>query len=474
MKNIKFAFIIVSLIIGFSSCDDDYLVREPLLEDSRELILSDLEGMILASTGLHVELYHTSWYGAGLPIISDLKGNNTKSSPKTSGRYQTNYNWYQDASNTQGALWLRAYRAITSACNIINAAEDIELRPGEKQEHFNHALAEAYFIRALGHFDLLRTFAQPYTHQPNGLGIPIVLETRIATPERDTTSDVYQQIISDLTTARDLYYADFNAEVRPGAANLRGFSSRDAATAFLARVYLYMGNYTDAAAMATEIITSGRYELYTAANYLTVWGQNAQSEIIMEVSGSTGNSLWPSWEEIGYMYYAAGSYGDVCVSNDLLNLYEADDVRLDLMVGLDAHPDFYWPGKYPGKDGNERQNNIPLFRLSEMYLIRAEARLNGAPGSALEDYNAIRTRRGLAAASTVNMEIIFNERRRELAFEGHVLYDYARLGRTLVREDEDGRLAGPLVIDFPSYLWAMPIPIQEMEANPNMVQNENY
>lgn len=474
MKNIKHLFIIVSLVVGFSSCGEDYLDREPILENSRELILSDMEGMTLAASGLYAELYHSAWYGAGFPIISDLKGNNGKSSPKTSGRYQTNYNWYQDPSNSQGGLWSRAYRVITSACNIINAYDNITLRPGESQAHLDHIKAEALFIRALAHFDLVRTFAQPYTHQPDGLGVPVVLVTQIASPARNTVREVFQQIVDDLVASRSLFAADFNQTFRSGAQNMKGFASRDAATALLARVHLYMGEYNQAATYATEIIESGRYQLYTAANYGTVWGQNAQSEIIFEVSGNQGNTNWPSWEEIGYLYFPGGSYGDVCASNDLLNLYESGDVRADLFV---THPDYAgyaWPGKYPGKEGNERQNNIPVLRLSEMYLIRAEARLNGAGGNAVDDYNAIRTNRGLAAAETLSPDNLFDERRRELCFEGHILFDYARTKRTLIREDEDSRIAGPLNIEFPSYLWAMPIPITEMEANSNMVQNDGY
>lgn len=474
MKNIKHLFIIISFVLGFSACNEDYLEREPILENSRELILSDREGMALALNGLYAEFYHAAWYGAAFPIIADLKGNNGKSSPMSSGRYQTNYNWYQDPSNTQGGLWFRAYRAITSACNIINAHENVTPRPGERQAHLDHIKAEALFVRALSHFDLVRTFAQPYTHQPDGLGVPVVLVTQIASPARNTTREVYQQIVSDLTEARGLFSTDYNQEFRSSAQNMRGFTSRDAATALLARVHLYMGEYAQAATYATEIIDSGRYQLYTADNYATVWGKNAQSEIIFEISGSTGNSNWPSWEELGYIYYPGGAYGDVSASNDLLNLFEAGDVRRNLFVGSAVHPGFYWPGKYPGKEGNERQNNIPLLRLSEMYLIRAEARLQGAPGNALDDYNAIRTRRGLDAATAVTFDEIFDERRRELCFEAHVLFDYARTKRTLLRQDEDNRIAGPVNIEFPSHLWAIPIPIQEMEANPNMQQNPGY
>lgn len=477
MKNYKIILALMIMVPGFSSCED-FLDREPLLEDSKELILGDLEGINDAAAALYGHFYRSSWYGAAFPIITDLKGNNTKASPMSSGRYQTDYNWYQDPSNTMGGLWGRAYIAITAASDIINAIPELELRPGESQAALDHIRAEALFVRALSHFDLIRVFAQPYTHQPDGLGVPVVTVREIAQPERNTTREVYQQIVDDLSEAEGLFMnlADFRAEFRSGSVNPRGFASKDAATALLARVYLYMGDYTNAAARANEVITSGNYTLYTEDNYGTVWGRDAQSEIIFEVSGSMGNTGWPSWEEIGYIYDPGGAYGDVCASNDIRDLFEAGDVRANLFNEPTAHPGYFWPAKYPGKGlgGGQRENNIPVLRLSEMYLIVAEAKLNGVAGNALDEYNAIRTNRGLAEAGSVNMDNIFDERRRELCFEGHVLFDYARLKRTLIREDEDERLAGPTVIEFPGYLWAMPIPIGEMEANSNMVQNEGY
>lgn len=478
MKNISKIAIIILFIFGITSCGDDFLDRPPMLEQSTELVLQDFNGMNSATIGLYSELYHEDWYGAAFPIIIDLKGDNAKSSPKSSGRYQQEYNWNQNPSQTMGGLWSIAYRVITSASNIINAAPDVELLPGQQQAWVDHLVGEAKFIRALGHFDLVRVFAQPYTHDPNSPGVPVITETRIGTPARNTVAEVYEQIELDLTDAINMMTADaseFYGDHRNAAVDMKGFTSREAAIAMMARVKLYKGDYAGAADYASQIIDNPEDDLYSADNWLSAWGTNGAKEVIMEVYGSTGNGNWPSWEEIGYIYDPSGSYGDVCATNDHLSLYEPTDVRLGIFVEPESNPGYFWPtGKYPGKDGNTRQNNIPLFRLSEMYLIRAEARLNGVAGSAADDLNAIRTRRGVAAIDNPTMDDIFEERRRELGFEGHILFDYARLGRTLEREDEDNRLTGPTTISFPSHLWAMPIPIGEMEANPNMVQNSGY
>lgn len=478
MKNLSKITILFLVFFGLASCEDDFLDRPPILEESRELVLQSFTGMNNATIGLYAEFYHSSWYGAALPIVTDLKGDNAKSSPISSGRYQQNYNWNQDPSQTMAGLWFRAYRSITSASNVINAAPNVDLLPGQQEAWIDHLVAEAKFIRALAHFDLVRVFAQPYTHQPNSLGVPVITITRIGEPARNTVAEVYEQIEKDLTDAIGLFSDDANAFYnthRQGSTNLKGYASRNAARALLARVKLYKGEYTQAAEYATEIINAG-YQLYTADNFMDAWGTNGASEIIFEVFGSTGNGNWPSWEEIGYLYYPGGSYGDVCASNAHLSLYDPNDVRLGIFEEPGSQPGYFWPtNKYPGKnDPNRRDNNIPVLRLSEMYLIRAEARLNGAGGSAADDLNAIREKRGVAPINNPTMDDIFDERRRELAFEGHILFDYARLGRTLIREDEDNRLTGPTTISFPSHLWAMPIPIGEMEANPNMEQNPGY
>ncbi len=478
MKNTSKFLIVFLIVFGMTACGDDFLDRPPILEESRELVLQSFTGMNNATIGLYAEFYHSAWYGAAFPIITDLKGDNSKSSPLSSGRYQQNYNWNQDPSQTMGGLWFRAYRAITSASNIINAAPDVDLLPGQQEAWVDHLVAEAKFVRALAHFDLVRVFAQPYTYQPNSLGVPVITVTRIGTPARNTVAEVYEQIESDLTDAIAMFSENATAFYnthRSGTVNPKGFSSRDAARALMARVKLYKGDYAAAAQYATQVIDAG-YTLYTADNWMDAWGTDGASEIVFEIFGSTGNGNWPSWEEIGYLYHPGGGYGDVCATNAHLALYEPSDVRLGIFVEPANQQGFFWPSnKYPGKnDPNKRDNNIPVLRLSEMYLIRAEARLNGATGSAADDLNAIRTRRGLDAISNPTMDDIFDERRRELAFEGHILFDYARLGRTLEREDEDNRLTGPTTIPFPSHLWAMPIPIGEMEANPNMEQNPGY
>jgi len=314
-------------------------------------------------------------------------------------------------------------------------------------------------------------YAQPYTAD-NGasLGVPVVLVTENGQPARNTVAEVYAQIVADLTEAEGI-----TGTVNRGQTDNAAMVTKEAIQALLAKVYLYMGDWQNAADYATKVIANPKYTLYTADNYLDAWGTDAATEVIFEVYGNATQSSWPGYDEIGYIYDPEG-YGDVCATNQLLNLFQAGDVRRGLFKTDADHAGFEWPNKYPGKD-IIRVNNIPVLRLAEMYLIRAEALIKGAAVSgatALGDYNAIITRRGLAAVSSIGIQTIYDERRRELCFEGNQLWDLSRTGRGLDRDEAEVIIAGDVDIAFPDYRWAMPIPSYELSANANMVQNPGY
>ncbi len=472
MKRIKNYIPVILMILAMviTSCDDE-LEKLPPLNLSNEYTLSTYDGLVQATNATYSQFYSANWYGRDYPVILDLKGGDGKSSPLNSGRFQLEYNWGNNASNTSG-VYDNVYTMISRANNVINAIPDID-EPGVTEEQLNQLEGECLFLRAYAHWDGIRMFAQPYTYEGgNTPGVPIIRETKIASPARNTVKEVYEDlIVPDLLAAEGLIGDDS----REGL-DSKAFADKQAVQALLAKVYLYMGQWQNAADYATAVIESGEFTMYTEENFLDVWGINASSEVIFEVYGNSTESSWPGFDEIGYIYYPDG-YGDVCASNQLLDLYTDTDVRADLFMTWEGYESFMWPTKYPGKEGVVRVNNVPLLRLSEMYLIRAEAILNGASvagTTALDDYNMIRTNRGLAAEIEVTLQDIYDERRRELCFEGNAMADLKRTGRGLDRDEAETLVTGDVDIPFPDYRWAMPIPQFEIDANPNMVQNEGY
>lgn len=474
MKRFKNITIIGLLfMVAFTSCED-FLYQEPRLSQTNELTLSNFDGLEKSVAAAYSPLYSVNWYGRGFVVTADLKGGNAKLSPISSGRFTTEYLW----SNTEDAtsnLWATAYVTIARVNNVLNALETLE-EPGITEDQINELKGECFFLRAIAYHDLVRLYAQQYSSGAGNPGVPVVLVTEIGTPARNTVGEVYDQIVTDLKAAESL----LGPSVSRVGTDTKAFASKYAAQALLARVYLYMEKWQDAADYASLVINSGAYSLTPAAEFAVaseggIWGAAVGgAETIFEVFGSEGNSTHGNWDVISYILSPDG-YGDVGASMDLIDLYEEGDVRGNLFINTPDYPNDFWTLKYPGKDGNLREDNIPVLRLAEMHLTRAEAINKGASisgVSAVDDINEVRSNRGATPKTNVTINDIYAERRMELCFEGHHLFDLARSKRPLQRNDYSGALNKD--VPFPDYRWAMPIPKAEIDANVNMVQNDGY
>ena len=472
MKKLLMGIALLSVVGSFTSCKD-FLDEGPELRQSNELTLSKYEGLNNAGSALYTMMQSYNWYGAQFIVQSELRAGNAKN-PKTlegSGRYLQDAQWNYTENNTS-SLWAYAYYTISWANNIINNVDGKETSSVTTQD-LNNLKAEALFMRALCHFDLVITYAQPYTSQPKSLGVPVILVTENGHPKRNTVEEVYTQIVKDLTDAEGLISDNFT---RAGVSDPAAMVSKSAIQALLSRVYLYMGEWQKCADYATKVINSGKYKLLDADDYLAMWRASvtpANGEVIFEVFGSSKNEYWDGsgWEHLPYLT-GVGNEGsqDICATQDLVDLYEATDVRAQFFTLVNTDNMIT---KYYGKEGGvPRAVNIPILRLAEMYLNRAEAIFNGATisgATALGDLQAIANKRGATVPSQYD---VFVERRKELMFEGHIVYDYARCNKDLVRTDFDGTVNKD--IKAGDYKWAMPIPKRETDANPNVEQNPGY
>jgi hypothetical protein len=466
---------LLGVILILSSCED-FLEREPVLQQTSELTLSSMTGLSDATSGAYSLLYGVNWYGGYYVLSSEMRAGNGKPEPQNAGYQVDAYYWNYTPSNTE-ELWASAYSTIARANNVINSIPDY-MGTDEEAEELQHYKAECLFLRAIAHFDLVRLYAQPYSYDETMLGVPVVLVTEMGEPARNTIDEVYTQVVADLKEAEGLI-GDY---VRDGGSDPSAWVSKDAIQALLARVYQNMEEWQLAAEYATEVIESGNYSMWTAEQYVPVsenedgaWGREIEGdEVIFSVYSSTGSSSYPGQQGIPYMTNE-DAHGDVTASLDLLDLFEEGDVRRDLYVTSDneTNAGYEWSKKYPSKTGDYTTNNTPVLRLSEMYLLRAEALYKGASisgATALADFNTIRTNRGLAERTqAITLSDISNERRRELCFEGQNFFDLARRGESLVRTDFVGTTNQN--VTFPGDAWAVPIPVAEINANENMVQN---
>ena len=171
-------------------------------------------------------------------------------------------------------------------------------------------------------------------------------------------------------------------------------------------------------------------------------------------------------------------FADYVASGDLISLYSADDIRSDMfrvielptrVNGILQNATYYFTKKFQDNPGTT------YIRLSEMYLTRSEAnaRLN-EEDLALQDLNILRERAnlpGITEATTL-LDEIFLERRRELAFEGHLLFDIMRYQRNIRRVE--GCIGNACDLDYPSDFMILPIPFSSTGLNENIVQNDGY
>jgi starch-binding outer membrane protein, SusD/RagB family len=478
LNKIKYhVWALLGMMVITTSCSKDFLDKKPYDSVSADDAITNIQDMQAALSGTYASLRAVSLYGRDIILFGDMTSDNLYISANNSNRaldfFQLNY---IVTNATVETIWKFAYSAILNANNVINST--LETSPEVEQLR-----GEAYAIRALMYFELIKFFAKPYTVDPTGMGVPIILEYKATyKPGRNTTTEVYNQIEADLNKAVSLITEEKSS----------GFFTKYAATALLARMYQFKGDWTNALAKANDVIDNSGYSLLSHDDVEAFWGNNTDRddkveslfEVVVDVSGyifdATGNA---GKESLPYLLDQAG-YGDVLASEDLYDSYSATDVRRNLItVGSDQRgPDVKVVAKFPNS-GLADPDDIKVIRLSEVYLIAAEAayHLNNET-DALDFVNAIATDRdpafaGYSSTGTALLDDILIERRKELAFEGHRYWDLARNNRDVVRVNLDGNYLGvPLTLPADNFRRILPIPQKEMDANQEIrgQQNDGY
>ena len=480
----KYIIIVALAALALSGCSKDFLEEAPKQSQSDVLTLSTFEGLDAATAGAYGPLASNNWYGADFILSNEMQTMNgkrwTNLSQYISGRYTDEYAVHYTQTGTK-PLWGTAYYVILSVNSVLEHLDDAGIEATDQQK--NNLKAECLFLRALAHFDLVRTYAQPYnntlTAESAKLGVPVILTVDAeAKPKRATLVETFAQIEQDLLDAEA---AIDPAYVRSGGNNDASKVSIYAIQALLSRVYLYMEKWQEAADYATKVINSGKYTMWTAAQVTDgddcVWREDTRKggEVIFEVWTNQTQSYGTGNENVWAMTTYLG-YGDCGASADLLNLYEAGDARKTL-VQSDPDGNGLFTMKYFGKGvGSIDANNIIILRLSEMYLNRAEALLH--PGvtvtgaSAVTDLATIANNRG-ATPLSATLANVYLEQAKEFAWEAHLWFDLARTGRPMTRTDVSGTSI-PTNIPAGDYRWAMPIANRELTVNPNLIQNDGY
>lgn len=500
----KFLILIVCFSLAGAGCN---LVVDPSDAITTENLVSTTEGLTEALNGAyalmkdHITFNGTedanNMYLRQYFQLTDFASDDIVCGQVTEDPFY--YSFTQQHTPTQANtryFWYVSYKIISGVNTVIDAAEKIQDPDAAAQQ----LLGECYFLRAFCHFNLVRLFARPYSQDPSAPGI--VLRTSVSDPAikgRSTVAEVYESVIADAEKAASLMNQPRGVQ----------YASKEAAWALLSRVNLYKEDNEKAVEYAGNVINSGKFQLTTASAYPSLFANASSSPETIFCVAFTSAEDYGKFGSIASMIYSDGNsgWGEEFASQSLRSLMSQhpEDVRWSYIEPLDDDNgvvqkkngiEVYYIKKFSGQDGNPNLSSPIMFRLAEMYLNRAEAEAKmGNTAAALDDADMIRKNRGLenslynrvVPSGSTALDVVLNERRIELAFEGHRMYDVYRNKKDLVRDywgyhlpglketdvDLSRKPAGysNITVSWNSQRIIYYIPIDEVLTNTQVVQN---
>lgn len=489
MKNIKLIILSTVLLSIFSSCSDEIDNLSPFTEVDPVEFLDSPNAFQIAVDGMYNQFFN--YYaspGSAMQGIPDILSDNAVLA--TSGRRSNEvYYDYRYSSADGGALALyfsEAYEAVNVANLVIGQIDN--LPAGDARDNI---LGQALAGRAFAHFDLVRTYGPIPTQSGdanNALGVTYVkvedgdIDDPFISPVRESVASNYTEIVNDLVTASTLIAED----------NTEGRLTRNGVFAILSRVYLYMGQYQNAIDAANQVTTP----LASIDDLPGVYTDSNNAGIVVEFSVNTSSEA--NFSNVGVIYSQGSIDGDGNITNtiseyvvdfEFFNSIDNDDARKNVIQFDSANDDDEHNGirKFLGEEGQVNGRlDIKVIRAAEVLLNKAEAQFElGLEGPALATLNQLREERfntftpGTETGQDLENAIQF-ERRVELAFEGHRFFDLKRRGESIQRSsfgdlrDGTGTPAEVLTLPAGDFRFQFPIPIAEINANPNYVQNTGY
>jgi len=430
------------MFAGLVGCENTLSV-EPSTEVEVSEAIIDAQSARAALAGAYDALQSGSYYGGNYYFFTELPTDNADHTGTFTTFADVDLHVTTADNSTIEGMWDAIYDGIGRANTLIALIPGVkDLEDAEK----NDIIGQAHLLRALHYHNLVRVWgAVPLRTQP-----PPNLD-ELASTTRATVDQVYQQILSDLDKAAQM----MSAETRT-----RG-GSRGAVSALRSRVLLYRQDWTGAEAAANATIALG-YRL--AASF---------PDLFEATGNSTPEDIWRAsftateFNNVGF-YYISKSFGgrrELAPTANLASAFEAADVRGTWSVKRDPSNRRYG-AKFPTTEGAE---DLHVIRLGEVLLNKAEAQARqGKLAEAIATYNQLRVRAGVAPHTLGTqtqqqvIDAVLLERRRELAMEGDRWPDLVRTGRAVS------------VLGIPAFRTLFPIPQNEIDVAPSIVQNAGY
>lgn len=462
LKNFGKAYLLLILLASCNKFVDvgtppDKIVTQDLFKDDASATSAVL-GMytLMSSSGLSIT------YGA-LTAYGGVASDEMKYGGNTADILEFNTNSISSTNYTnQTSLWSKAYQLIYQANACIEGLNTSQTLSTAVK---NQLLGECKVARSLMYFYLIQLYGNSPLITKSDYNISSI-------QGRNQVSDIYELITSDLIEAKNLLSSTYpsDGKARP---------NRYTAAALLARVYLYNNNWKDAEAEASSVINSQQYSLLQDLNKVFLVGSNEAIWQVLSVQSGVN-----TWEGSTFLSPNVRAIPNYIITDQLLNSFEAGDPRVISWISSKTinNKIYYFPFKYkiPSKPNATVTEGYTIFRLSEQYLIRAEAKIKqGKIDDGIADVNIIRQRaRGNNSAilpdlpkglePTTAMTYVLQERKVELFAEwGHRWFD-------LKRNHLSGSVLKATKPSWKDYDTLFPIPNSEIILNNNLTQNIGY
>jgi len=528
----KKSLLIVLIGCSLVACNKDFLEVKPQQSVLTGDVFSQVATSRAAVNGLYSLMQSYSYYGRDAMVIPEVLSDNLTRSVKTGNRYTGMNTMTHTATDANvSRMWNQMYQVATNANAIIANEENIKkVATTLEQEEVLQLVGEAYAIRAMVYFDLAKFFGRPlkFTADGSHLCVPLVLKpitniTEVVYPARNTAAEVYAQIDVDITEALKRLPVS-GGVISSGTVNntlFRTRMNRFGVLALRARVAIFKEDWATAITASNEVIASGKYTLYPYSSMVQDFRTQNSTESIFEVVNNSNDN--PGTDSYAYLSSQQG-YGELLGTIASMNskstgttlttfrgLYDAytpTDVRRGFVAlgnrnSLGGETNVPLCTKYVNI--STYQENIKVLRLAEMYLSRGEAlaRLAIANNdanqlnSSLTDINLIRKLRDTASTTkpyeasllatpplgairaSAYVDSIIVERRKEFALEGQRLFDLNRTQTNYVKINSAGNGLSRLIqYSSPTSTYTvrtiLPIPVTQVQNNPNMVQNPGF
>lgn len=477
MRKIIYTFLSLTTGFALTSCSKDF--TETQFHQGEQMApLSSVEQLTSFVNGTYVKMRDVNYLGTYYRAYGEVRSDEMYNTEKTGRLLGVSTYTMKTTEQEAESTWKAIYRVIGNANIAINAADNLTWGgsndPQETANEIKRLKGQAYTVRALALFDLLRLYGQQYAGGTLGVPIPLQYDPN-ASSTRATVAQTEAQIESDLNRANALFEA-IGDVVEQTSSSEKNYISPLALKAIASRYYLYKGDYAKVAELSEEIISSGKYAVAAKDDLQGTFSKPDAGNSVFELTVGTTSSL--SSDAYDYLVHYSPGYAQLAVSEQAVALYEANDVRRTFITSgvLGGQTKYFLNNKFYGLQGS---NNIKVIRYEEVLLNAIEAHLNTDDTDGTGDktkgyYNTLRHERGLSDVSAVTLDDLKKERVRELVGEGQRYWDLLRWAAAIPQLNSAGNVVRSRNIG--DKLLAFPIPKSEVDS-PNsggVSQNEGY